>query len=79
MIETQVQRQAALQAAKLLRDQLQRLGAQGADIRIEQADQDARLVAVRSAGVQAEYGNSQRPPLRRLARAVETLRRGDFL
>jgi hypothetical protein len=79
MIEETLQARAALRAAQQLRDIALRLGAETNDISLSTNGAAATLTGVRSAGTRSEFGDSRRPALRRLGRALETLRRGDKL
>jgi hypothetical protein len=79
MIEETVQASAALRAAQQLRDMTLRLGAEANDISLSTNGTSATLIGVRSAGTRSEFGDSRRPALRRLGRALESLRRGERL
>jgi hypothetical protein len=77
MIEDTLQARAARRAAEQLRAIVLRLGAEASDINIATDGRGAQLQAVRSAGVSAEFGNTRRPALRRIGRALEAVRRGE--
>jgi hypothetical protein len=77
MIEETLQARAALRAAEQLRAITLRLGADTSDISISTYGSSTQLRAIRSAGVAAEFGNTRRPALRLLGRALEALRRGE--
>lgn len=79
MIEETLQARASLRTAQQLRDIALRLGAETNDISVSTNGAAAILTGVRSAGTRSEFGDSRRPALRRLGRALETLRRGDKL
>ncbi len=77
MIEDAMKARAALLAAEQLRDMTLRLGADTGDVSIVVNGASATFTGVRSAGTRSEFGDSRRPALRRVGRALETLRRGD--
>jgi hypothetical protein len=77
MIEDTLQARAALRVAEQLRAIALRLGTEASDISLSTDGRSAQLRAVRSAGVSAEFGNTRRPALRRLGRALEAVRRGE--
>jgi hypothetical protein len=77
MIEDTLQARAAQRAAEQLRAIVLRLGADAGDLNLTTGNRGAQLRAVRSAGVSTEFGNTRRPALRRLGRALEALRRGE--
>jgi hypothetical protein len=73
---TDIEDQAAQQAAQQLRAALIQLGARSEDVQIETIAGGARVRGQHSAGVQAEFGTRTGPGTRRMGRALEALRLG---
>lgn len=79
MIDAILQQQAAKRAAEQLRDLLLRLGANDEDISIVSDNRSTEVRGRGSAGAASEFGDQHRPALRRLGRAIESMRRGESL